>query len=102
MTCDQIQELLSDLMDDELAEGVKAGVEAHLATCEACNSSYRALKRTVRFVRRQASVRITPVTPGGVYHEFTRATMDDTSGKTAEEVFREAMLNALLEQGGPS
>ncbi len=71
MTCDEIQELLSDLLDDELAAGARAGVQAHLASCERCAGAYRALSRTVRFVRTNSrdgdrprdGVRATGVTP---------------------------------------
>ncbi|MBI5285910.1 MAG: zf-HC2 domain-containing protein [Chloroflexi bacterium] len=86
MTCEQIDELLSDLLDNELADGVRAGVEAHLASCDTCAESYRALKRTVRFVRAHAGTAPRPGTPGGVYQEFTRALMDDSGTDAPEQI----------------
>ncbi|MBI5290204.1 MAG: sigma-70 family RNA polymerase sigma factor [Chloroflexi bacterium] len=71
--CEQIDELLSDLIEGELAEGVRAGVRAHLASCARCTSGYEKLKRTVRFVRAQADTPLVPGTPGGAYMEFTAA-----------------------------
>ncbi len=86
MTCQQIDELLSDLLDDELADGVRADVEAHLYSCEACAASYHALKRTVRFVRANAGTRLQPGTPGGAYQEFTRALMDESGAEAPEQI----------------
>lgn len=76
MSCDEIQELLSDLIDDELSAGARSGVEAHVASCERCAGAYRALKRTVRFVRSNADPELLPGTPGGNYLQFTRGLMD--------------------------
>jgi anti-sigma factor RsiW len=75
MNCEQIDELLSDFIDDELSEGARAGVQAHLASCEACAASYKQLLRTVRFVRKNGRARIS--TFGGEnYATFTRALSD--------------------------
>jgi len=73
LACAQIDELLSDLIEGDLAEGVRAGIEAHLATCAHCASACKKLKRTVRFVRAQADTPLEPGTPGGAYMEFTAA-----------------------------
>ena len=73
LTCEQADELLSDLIEGDLAENVRAGLEVHVAACGRCGASYRSLKRTVRFVRAQADVPLEPGTPGGAYMEFTRA-----------------------------
>ena len=90
MTCDQIDELLSDLIDDELADGVRAGVEAHLTSCEGCAASYRALKRTVRFVRANSAPALRQNSAGGNYADFVRAITtapgDDTNGIIAREL----------------
>ncbi len=88
MNCDQIEELLSDLLDGELADGARAGVESHLASCERCAGSYRALKRTVRFVRSNANVELEPGTPGGAYFDFTRAISDSENGADPEAIAR--------------
>ncbi len=71
--CAHIDELLSDLIEGELADGTRAGVEEHLASCARCSSAYKKLKRTVRFVRAQADAPLPPGTPGGAYMEFTAA-----------------------------
>ena len=73
LTCEQIDELMSDLIEGELPDNARAGVVAHVASCERCGPAYHSLKRTVRFVRAQANVLLVPGTPGGVYNEFTRA-----------------------------
>lgn len=86
MTCAQIEELLSDLIDDELGAGARTGVEAHLASCAECAAAYRALKRTVAFVRANASVDFVPGTPGERYRDFTRAMMDETDDRSPEQI----------------
>lgn len=73
LACEQIDELLSDLIEGDLADGVRAGVEAHLASCARCTPAYKKMKRTVRFVRAQADTPLVPGTPGGAYMEFTAA-----------------------------
>ena len=77
MSCDEIEELLSDLLDDELAAGARAGVEAHLASCERCAAAYKKLRRTVRFVRANSAGNFAPGTNGALYSDFTRALVDD-------------------------
>ena len=91
MTCDQIDELLSDLLDEQLTDGVRAGVEAHLASCSDCAAAYRALRRTVRFVRAHANAQFTPGTPGDDYRNFVRATMDEEYDRTPVQVLVEAL-----------
>ena len=73
MICDDIDELLSDLIDDALAQNDRAYVEAHLASCERCAESLRQLRRTVRFVQAHASVELPAGTPAGIYMDATRA-----------------------------
>jgi anti-sigma factor RsiW len=89
MNCEQIEELLSDLIDGELAEGARAGVEAHLATCGNCASDYKKLRRTVRFVRANAEPELAPGTPGGLYALFSRSHMDPTLGKSEHDIIRD-------------
>jgi len=101
MNCNEIEELLSDLIDDELADGARAGVEAHLASCERCAATYHALKRTVRFVRANADVRLLKGTPGGNYQEFTRAVTDGGYGRSAEDVIDDVLSGAAQTDGGP-
>jgi anti-sigma factor RsiW len=102
MICDDVDELLSDLIDDELAEGARASVLAHIATCERCDTSHRALKRTVRFVRANATTRLVPGTPGGDYQQFERALMDDSLGTTATEIAQRTLSEIAHENGGTS
>lgn len=92
LACAQIDELLSDLLADELPHAAHTGVEVHLATCETCAASYKAMKRTVRFVRAHANVALEPGTPGGEYADFTRAMMDDGYGRQPVDVITEAVF----------
>ncbi len=89
MNCDAIEELLSDLIDDELPAATRAGVEAHIVGCPNCATSYRQLRRTVRFVRTNADVPLRHGTPGGAYAEFTRALIDPTYGHSGTELMTE-------------
>ena len=100
LTCDQIDELLSDLLADELAHTARAGVEAHLATCETCAASYKAMKRTVRFVQAHANVPLDPGTPGGAYSAFTRAMMDEDYGREPIAVIAEVVSEAVFGKKG--
>jgi Putative zinc-finger len=100
MSCDDIEELLSDLIDDELAAGARASALAHIASCERCAASYRALKRTVRFVRANARAELLPGTAGGEYQQFTRALVDDTFGKTGKEIAERSLGEVSDESGG--
>jgi len=86
LDCAQIDELLSDLLADELPQAAREGVVAHLGSCARCSASYRAVKRTVRFVRAHAAVPLEPGTPGGQYSAFTRATMDSDYGRQPVDV----------------
>ena len=92
LSCDEIDELLSDLLADELPDAARAGVEAHLASCETCAASYKAMKRTVRFVRAHANTPLVPGTPGGQYADFTRAMMDDEYDREPVDVIAEAVF----------
>jgi len=89
MTCDQIDELLSDLLDGELAGETLRAVELHLQSCDACAASYKQLKRTVRFVRANSEPELAPGTPGGLYAQFTRSHMDAARGTSELDVIRE-------------
>jgi anti-sigma factor RsiW len=89
MSCDEIQELLSDLLDDELAAGARAGVEAHLASCDACAAEYKKLRRTVRFVRSNSAGNFAPGTNASMYASFTRGLVDDGYKAERERILRE-------------
>ena len=89
LVCEEIDELLSDLLADELPHTTAAGVQAHLASCERCAASYKAMKRTVRFIRAHQDVSLKPGTPGGTYMEFSRALVVSTY-EDAEDVMTRA------------
>jgi anti-sigma factor RsiW len=89
MSCDEIEELLSDLLDDELAAGARAGVEAHLASCEECARAYKQLRRTVRFVRKNSAGDFSPGTNASMYAAFTRGLVDDGGRAEQERILRE-------------
>jgi RNA polymerase sigma-70 factor (ECF subfamily) len=91
-TCDQIDELLSDLLADELPHAARAGVELHLASCETCAASYKAMKRTVRFVRAHGNTLLEAGSPGGQYQDFTRAMMDDEYGRQPIDVIAKVVF----------
>jgi hypothetical protein len=76
VSCEHIEELLSDLLDDQLAAGARGAVQAHVRACARCGRSYRALKRSVTFVRANSQPGLRHGSAGGVYAEFVRATMD--------------------------
>ena len=76
MNCDQIEELISDLIDGELSEQVRTGVEQHIASCERCAALHKQMQRTVRFVRANASPTLAADTAGGWYADFVRSLMD--------------------------
>jgi putative zinc finger protein len=99
MTCDQIEELLSDLLDDELAAGARAGVESHLASCGRCAASYKKLRRTVRFVRANSAGNFAPGTNGALYAGFTRALVDEDF-KTQQRILRDEVFGDVGATGG--
>jgi anti-sigma factor RsiW len=99
MNCEAVDELLSDLIEGELAEKTRAGVEAHVSSCERCGPAYQQLKRTVRFVRAQSEVPLEAGTPGGVYKEFTALLMQGESER-ATELMGRAVLGWPLESEG--
>jgi anti-sigma factor RsiW len=89
MNCSEIEELLSDLLDGELADGARAAVESHLVSCSECASAYKKLRRTVRFVRANADPALVPGTPGGLYALFSRSHMDPTLGRSEHDIIRD-------------
>jgi predicted anti-sigma-YlaC factor YlaD len=92
VNCEQIDELLSDFIDDELSEGARAGVEQHLRTCDACAASYKQLLRTVRFVRKNGRVRV--ATFGGEnYATFVRSLSDASYEKDPVRVLVEGLID---------
>ncbi len=86
MNCTEATSLMSDLLDEELAEDARRAIESHIASCDACARELRALRRTVRFVRGNAGTTLVPGTPGGVYNDFTQAIADPSYDRTPLEV----------------
>ena len=102
MTCDEIEELLSDLIDNEIAEGARGGVESHLASCERCAAVYRKMLRTVRFVRTNARVDIVPGSTGALYAAFSRSHVDPALATSARDLIREAGFTDEPRRDAPS
>jgi anti-sigma factor RsiW len=91
MTCTEAQDLLSDYIDDDLAAGARGHVESHLASCEACRTQHKKLRRTVRFVQAHGDA-MPDVTPAGVaYAGFSRALVDELYGRTPADALIEAV-----------
>ena len=72
MICDDAELLISDLIDEEIADADRAALLAHTAGCDRCASTLKQMRRTVRFVRAN-SIELRSGTPGAQYMEFTRA-----------------------------
>jgi len=52
ITCREVVELLSGLLDDELPARERARVEAHLTACDGCSMILDELRETVRLTGR--------------------------------------------------
>jgi len=57
MTCHDVRELFSALIDERLSREERADVYGHLTTCPECRRELTALEQTVGLVRRSVSVR---------------------------------------------
>ena len=86
MNCIEAEALMSELLDGELGEDAARAASGHIDGCEGCAREYRALSRTVRFVRGNAGTQIVPGTPGAVYDDCVRAIVDESFGKNPAEV----------------
>lgn len=51
MRCEEVQERLSALIDEQMSQQEREQVQHHLMTCEACSREYRELRRFVEFCR---------------------------------------------------
>lgn len=102
MNCDQIEELISDLIDDELSEQARAGVQQHIASCGRCAGVHRQMLRTVRFVRANSSPVLRDGTPGGWYADFTRSLVDPEYRDDSLGMWDEMIARTEREQGGAS
>ena len=50
MNCRKVLEALSDYLDDEAAQAVRADLEAHLAECNSCTVLIETSRRTLKIV----------------------------------------------------
>jgi anti-sigma factor RsiW len=48
LTCHEVIELLTDYLEDALAENARRRVEAHLAACDGCTAYLEQLRETIR------------------------------------------------------
>ncbi len=51
MRCEEVQERLSALIDEQMNQQEREQVQHHLMTCETCAREYRELRRFVEFCR---------------------------------------------------
>jgi anti-sigma factor RsiW len=99
MTCDQVDELLSDYIDDDLSAGIQAAVQEHLASCDACAASLKKLRRTVRFVRSNAPTIPAARRAGRNYDDFVRSIMDEEAPRSTGEVLLEWLAGDARAEG---
>ncbi len=71
MDCQRIEELLSDHLEGTLHQILRAEVDAHLASCEACGELRRALAEVVASLRNQP----VPEVPAGLATRAARAAL---------------------------
>jgi anti-sigma factor RsiW len=48
LTCHEVIELLTDYLEDALAENARRRVEEHLAACDGCTAYLEQLRETIR------------------------------------------------------
>lgn len=53
MTCQEVRQLQSNYLDEELIDQLRAQIEAHLATCQACRDDFAAVARAVAALQAQ-------------------------------------------------
>lgn len=66
MRCEEVQERLSALIDEQLNQQERGQVQSHLMTCETCAREYQELRRFVEFCRQLES----PEPKIDLWHEF--------------------------------
>jgi predicted anti-sigma-YlaC factor YlaD len=47
MNCEQVRQLQSNYIDEELIEQVRSRIDEHLAVCDACREDYEAVAQAV-------------------------------------------------------
>jgi len=99
MNCPETRALLSEYIDEELADETRGHVAEHLASCDACGKEHRALRRTVRFVQVHAGRLPDTSAAGRAYASFHRAMVDESYGMRPEEVLLRAAFGQGTKQG---
>ena len=105
MNCARCQDLLSDYLDGELSAPEASAAADHLSLCGSCQQRFRALRRTVRFVRSHAPVDLPPDSPVAGFHRFLAAIMREDSSPhevmaTLDEETRRYLGSAGPAEGG--
>ena len=54
ITCQEFVELVTDLIEHQLAEATRVGIELHLGECEGCTAYLEQIKLTIAGLRRLA------------------------------------------------
>lgn len=62
MTCREVVELLSELLDEALAPDARARVEAHLAACRDCRAHLAQLRWTIGALAELREDEVSPAT----------------------------------------
>ena len=51
MNCDQVKSLLSEILDEQIADELIAEIKGHLADCPSCHVEVDTLQKTIRIYR---------------------------------------------------
>ncbi|HEV8480263.1 MAG TPA: zf-HC2 domain-containing protein [Candidatus Eisenbacteria bacterium] len=51
MNCDQVKSLLSEILDEQIADELIAEIRGHLADCPSCHVEVDTLQKTIRIYR---------------------------------------------------
>ena len=68
-SCAEVVARLSDLLDDEVAAGLRKEIEEHLAQCATCQVLFDSTRRTLRLVTETKSIDL----PAGLSERILRA-----------------------------
>ena len=60
MNCPEVQEILSDYLDDRLAPSQASLLKEHLGTCAACRQEWEALRSTVALIGSVEEIKTSP------------------------------------------
>lgn len=51
MNCDQVKSLLSEILDEQVAQELVAEIQGHLADCHSCTVEVDTLQKTIKIYR---------------------------------------------------